>query len=42
MFGLFGGDMGEGIGEFRHVEFRDIMAEMIGETLADVRQEVSL
>jgi len=42
VLGLLGGDLGEGVGEFRHVEFWDIRADAMGDTLAEVRHEVSL
>jgi len=41
VFGLLGGDFGEAEGVFLHVEDKDIMAELIGETLAEERAEFS-
>ena len=40
--GLFGGDLGDVEGVFRHVEDRDIIAEDMGDTRADDLAEYSL
>ena len=40
-FGLFGGDLGEAEGVFLHVDDTDIIADEIGDTLADERAEYS-
>lgn len=39
--GLFGGDFGEAEGVFLHVDETDIIADEIGDTLADDRAEYS-
>ena len=40
--GLLGGDLGEAEGVFLHVDCSDIIAEEMGDTLADDRAEYSL
>jgi len=40
-FGLFGGDLGEAEGVFLHVDETDIIADEIGDTLADDLAEYS-
>ena len=39
--GLFGGDLGEAEGVFLHVDETDIIADEIGDTLAEDRAEYS-
>ena len=41
MLGLLGGDLGEAEGVFLHVDDMDIMAELIGDTRAELRAEFS-
>ena len=42
MLGLFGGDLGDADGVFLQVDDKDIIAELIGDTLAELRAEFSL
>ncbi len=39
MFGLLGGDLGEAEGVFLHVEDMDIIAELMGDTRAELRAD---